>query len=584
MPFSQQEAARLNALRSLKLLDTPPSDSFDRITRMAGRLLGAPVAAVSLSDRDRQWFKSKVGVDVDELPRAQAPCDYAIRGESVFVVPDLLADQRFAGHPLLQTGARFYAGAPLVTRTGYALGTLCIVDTRPRTLNEDEQGVLADLASLVMTQIEVQNSIGRIHPASGHANEYQLLDDLEDLAILGPGQPRVCLLVELVASSQVNQGMRVLGANYVENLVRSATEAIRLGLGAESRLYHIGTTRCVVLLGETRRRDWGQLTHDLDRSLRAPIDCGGIPVRPDPAIGVYEFCSGEVKPRDVLRRLYNAVDDARGSGSVVAAYNERHDHAHVRRFQLLSGLSDALHAPDQFSLVYQPRVNIASGECVGAEALLRWRHPVFGNVSPGEFIPLVEETAYIRQVTRWVLDSALAQVALWRAAGHRQKVSVNVSALNLEEEEFVGTLAALLGKHGVPPEAIELEFTESALARDGARVIEQLEELQAMGVEIAIDDFGTGYSSLAYMQKIPADVLKIDQSFVQALATSERDQKLVRAMIGMAHDLGYRVVAEGIETPEACALLAGWNCDEAQGYYFSRPLPVAEMGRWLAKR
>ncbi len=584
MPFSQLEAARLNALRSLKLLDTPPSDSFDRITRMASRLLGAPVAAVSLSDHERQWFKSKVGVDATEMPRDQAPCDYAIRGEGLFIVPDLLEDARFAGHPLLATGARFYAGAPLVTRTGYALGTLCIVDTRPRTLNEDEQGVLADLAALVMTQIEVQNSIGRIHPTSGHANEYQLLDDLDDLAILRPGAPCLCLMVELVASSQVNQGMRVLGANFMENLVRSATEAIRLGLGADSRLYHIGTTRCAVLLGETRRRDWVQVTHDLDRSLRAPIDCGGIPVRPDPAIGAYEFSSGEVKPRDVLRRLYNAVDDARRSGSVVAAYDERHDHAHVRRFQLLSGVSDALQAADQFSLVYQPRVNLASGACVGAEALLRWHHPVFGHVPPGEFIPLVEETAYIHPLTRWVLDHALAQVAVWRAAGHRQKVSVNVSALNLEEDEFVGNLAALLGKHGVPPESIELEFTESALARDGARVVEQLEELQAMGIEIAIDDFGTGYSSLAYMQKLPADVLKIDQSFIQALATSERDQKLVRAMIGMAHDLGYRVVAEGIETAEACALLAGWNCDEAQGYYLSRPLPVAEMGRWLAKR
>jgi EAL domain-containing protein (putative c-di-GMP-specific phosphodiesterase class I) len=301
-------------------------------------------------------------------------------------------------------------------------------------------------------------------------------------------------------------------------------------------------------------------------------------------MGVYEFTTGEVKPRDVLRRLYNAVDDARRGGSLVASYDERHDQAHARRFQLLSSLSDALQATDQFSLVYQPRVDVASGECVGAEALLRWHHPQFGSVPPGEFIPLVEETAHIRELTQWVLGNALAQVAAWRAAGLAPKVSINVSALNLEEDEFASRLDALLERHGVPPEAIELEFTESALARDSARVIGQLTELRQRGIDIAIDDFGTGYSSLAYMQTIPATVLKIDRAFVQALATSERDQKMVQAVIAMAHDLGYRVVAEGIETPEACALLAAWSCDEAQGYYFARPLPAAEMARWLAPR
>jgi EAL domain-containing protein (putative c-di-GMP-specific phosphodiesterase class I)/GGDEF domain-containing protein len=582
--YPENEEARLSALRNLKLLDTPPSESFDRITRMAGRLLGAPVAAVSLTDRDRQWFKSKIGVDMAQIPREQAPCAYAIQADSVFVVPDLLEDPRFATSPLAQAGIRFYAGAPLITRTGYGLGTLCIVDTKPRTLDDEEEGVLIDLANMVMTQVELQNSIGRVHPVSGHANEYQLLDDLEDLGTVGQGKTRVCLLVELVASGQVIQGMRVLGAHYVENLIRSATDAIRNGMGDESRLYHIGPTRCAVLLDEARGREWQQATHALDKTLRAPIDCGGIPVRPDPAMGVYEFTAGDVNPRDVLRRLYNAVDDARRGGSLVACYDERHDQAHARRFQLLSSLSDALAAPDQFSLLYQPRIDVASGECVGAEALLRWNHPQFGNVPPGEFIPLVEETAHIREVTQWVLGSALAQVSAWRVAGHRTKVSINVSALNLEEPDFALGLAALLERHAVPPSMIELEFTESALARDSARVIGQLAQLRQMGVDIAIDDFGTGYSSLAYMQNIPANVLKIDRTFVQALATSERDQKMVQAVIAMAHDLGYRVVAEGIETPEACALLASWSCDEAQGFYFARPLPAAEMARWLAPR
>jgi EAL domain-containing protein (putative c-di-GMP-specific phosphodiesterase class I)/GGDEF domain-containing protein len=581
--LTQNEEARLVALRSLGLLDTPPSESFDRITRIASRLLGVPVSTISLTDRDRHWFKSRIGLDLTELPRLQAPCHYAIQSDRVFMVPDLLLDRRFASSPLAQAGVRFYAGAPLITRSGYSLGTLCVTDVRPRTLGEDEQSLLVDLAHMVMTQIEVQNSIGRIHPGTGHANEYQLLEDLEDLAADSPGRARVGMMVELVAARQVSQGMRVLGPNFVENLVRGAAEVIHAALGPGSRLYHVGPTRCAVLLSEADGARWQEAARQLDRTLRAPIDCSGIPVRPDPAIGLYEFTGGEVKPRDILRRLYNASDDARVAGNPMASYNEGQDHSHARRFQLLGGLTDALLAPDQFSLVYQPRVDIVTGKCLGLEALLRWRHPVFGNVPPGEFIPLVEETAFIRPLTQWVLNSALEQVAQWRAAGYRQTVSINVSALNLEEDEFAQGLGALLATYGVPPAAIELEFTESALARDGAHVIEQLGQLQAMGIEIAIDDFGTGYSSLAYLQTIPASILKIDRSFLQDLATSERDQKLVRAMIAMGHDLGYRVVAEGIETQEAYDLLRSWKCDEAQGYFFARPLAVADVGAWLSR-
>ena len=148
----ENEEARLNALRNLRLLDTPPSESFDRITRMASRLLGAPVSTISLTDRDRQWFKSRFGVDLAEIPRAEAPCNYAIHSDEVFVVSDLIQDGRFKESLLARAGIRFYAGAPLITRSGYGLGTLCVIDDKPRRMSEDEQHVLIDLAAMVMTQ------------------------------------------------------------------------------------------------------------------------------------------------------------------------------------------------------------------------------------------------------------------------------------------------------------------------------------------------------------------------------------------------------------------------------------------------
>lgn len=164
------EEARLNALRNLNLLDSAPSDSFDRLTRLASRLLAAPVSTISLTDRDRQWFKSKVGVDLSEMPREQAPCSYAIEGSGVFVVPDLTADPRFVGSPLAAAGIRFYAGAPLFTREGYGLGTLCVIDDKVRELGEGEEQVLLDLAGMVMSQIELQNLVGRVDATTGQAN------------------------------------------------------------------------------------------------------------------------------------------------------------------------------------------------------------------------------------------------------------------------------------------------------------------------------------------------------------------------------------------------------------------------------
>lgn len=579
----ENEEARLNALRNLGLLDTPPSDSFDRITRLASRLLGAPVSTISLTDRDRQWFKSRVGVDLAEIPRAQAPCSYAIRSDQVFVVPDLLEDPRFESSPLAQAGIRFYAGAPLITRSGYGLGTMCVVDGKPRVVTEDEQRVLRDLAGMVMTQIEVQNTIGRIDPTSGHPNEHQLFEDLEDLARQHAGERRVGLLVELVALRQVSHGMRVFGAGYVEELVRGSTETIRRALGSGTRLYHVGTTRCMILLAGRACDTWREVARALEAGLRDVISCSGIPVAPDPAIGVHEFAIGEVLPRDVLRRLFNAADDARDAGRGYATYDELRDRAHSRSFQLLSDIRQALERTDELALVYQPRVDLRTGSCVGAEALLRWRHPTLGNVPPGEFIPLAEQTALARPITDWVLEAAIGQVAQWRRSGSAPRVSINASALNLEEPDFAGRLMRTLDRHRVAADAIELEFTESALARDGSRVLEQLGELRRTGVDIAIDDFGTGYSSLSYLQQLPASIVKIDRSFVQPVATSPRDQRLVRAMIAMAHDLGYRVVAEGIETQDAYELLASWRCDEAQGYHISRPLPPAALESWLGQ-
>ncbi|MBB3882826.1 EAL domain-containing protein (putative c-di-GMP-specific phosphodiesterase class I) [Acetobacter oeni] len=192
-------------------------------------------------------------------------------------------------------------------------------------------------------------------------------------------------------------------------------------------------------------------------------------------------------------------------------------------------------------------------------------------------MPLVEKTALSRSMTEWVAHEAISQLSAWHRDGHTLNTSINASALNLEEEDFADRLLSWITAAGVPPARVELEFTESAFADDAARVIHQLSVLRESDVNVAIDDFGTGYSNFSYLQRLPATVLKIDRSFVTGLDRSEKDQLLVRTLITMAHGLGYRVVAEGIETRKTYDCLREWGCDEGQGYLMSRPVPPEQI-------
>lgn len=576
------EEARLNALRDLRLLESPPSDSFDRLTRLASQLLQAPVSTISLTDRDRQWFKSKVGVDLMEIPREQAPCAYAIQGRGVFVVPDLTADPRFVGSPLAESGIRFYAGAPLFTREGHGLGTLCVVDDKVRHLREGEEQVLLDLANMVMSQIELQNLVGRVDPVTGHANQFQLFEDLDDLVRREPGSSATLLAIDILSPTRTDYAARVLGSDRIGALMQEALRALQRSAGNSSRIYHTDRTRCAVLL-EGGLLDGAAASERVMKALRDPISCNGVPVTADPSAGIYDFIVGEVLPREIFKRASNAADDARETSRGRARYNPASDQRNARRFSLLNDFAAALDSSDQLSLVYQPRIELASGRQCGVEALIRWTHPELGSVSPGEFVPLVEQTALGRPMTDWVVGAAIAQARCWIRSGRAMPVSINASALNLDEDDFAERMLTTAAQAGIAPSHLELEFTESAISRDPDRVIEQLRELRSNGVAIAIDDFGTGYSNLSYLQQLPVTVLKIDQSFVRDMVTSGKDRMLVKTMIAMGHDLGYRVVAEGIETQSAFDMLTEWGCDEGQGYLMSKPIPAHEMfltGTW----
>lgn len=577
------ETSRLDALHQLKLLDTPASESFDRITRMASQIFGLPVAAVSLTDHDRQWFKSRVGVDHCDIPRAGAPCAEVAESAQLLVIEDFLDDPDYAESPLGRAGTRFYAGAPLVTHDGYGLGALCVLGTEPRKASSAELAALTDLAAMVMAQIELQHAFGRIDPVSGMPTRNQFREDLLDLARDQPGKQYFAVVVDLAREDQISRITRAMGAARVDQLVHEAAQALRAALGPDRYAYQIGTAQLAFISpSEVEQSGYVELLRTSFETMR-----GSSSVRfvTNVTIGVRSFVAGSVSVDDVIRGATSAAQDARDTEGAIALYSPARDTAHRRQYGLLQDFGAALEAGDQLRLVYQPRIDLPTGDCVGAEALLRWRHPLLGDVSPAEFIPIIEQTSLARPTTQWVLDTAMDQLAVWQRGGLAITLSANISAANLGEADLSDRITMGLTGRKLPFNRLEIELTESAIMDRHDQAVAMLQSFRDAGVCLAIDDFGTGHSSLAYLQRLPAQVVKIDQTFIRDLTIAEGpDFVLVETMISLAHKLGYRVVAEGVETVEAAAILKELGCEEAQGFWFARPMEAGRFATWLSER
>jgi EAL domain-containing protein (putative c-di-GMP-specific phosphodiesterase class I)/GGDEF domain-containing protein len=577
------EEARLDALYQLKLLDTPASEGFDRITRMASQIFGLPVAAVSLTDRDRQWFKSRVGVEHRSIPRDKAPCAQVAETTQPLVIEDFQADACYADSVLGRAGTRFYAGAPLVTSDGYGLGSLCVLGTEPRKATEAELAALVDLAAMVMAQIELQHAFGRIDPVTGMPTRNQFRDDLMDLERDHPGEHRFAVVVDMAREDQISRIVRALGVARVDDFIREASQALRVALGPGRVAYQVGSAQFAFISPPgVEELAYVSLLRSSFETMHATSSVRFVT---NVAIGVRSFVIGSVSADDVLRGAASAAQDARNADGAIALHSPANDIAHRRQYGLLQDFGAALEAGDQLRLVYQPRIELATGRCLGAEALLRWRHPRLGEVSPAEFIPIIEETSLARATTQWVIDAAMDQMAAWNLAGIAPVLSVNISAANLGEADLIDRIQLALFKRDLRPERLEIELTESAIMDQPDQALAMLRELAEAGICLAIDDFGTGHSSLAYLQRLPARIVKIDQAFMRNLTEAAGpDFVLVETMIGLAHKLGYRVVAEGIETAEAAAILTQLGCEEAQGFWFARPMEAAPFAIWLAER
>lgn len=319
------------------------------------------------------------------------------------------------------------------------------------------------------------------------------------------------------------------------------------------------------------------------KAFEKPFVLETLPLDISVSIGVAIFPGHGEDADTLLRRGDIAMHTAKNIEGGFCLYSPQYDQYSTARLGLMAELRHAIEE-DQLFLLYQPKINLRTGETIGLEALCRWNHPKSGIIPPDQFISLAESTGLIRQLTLWVIKEVLRQSRNWRQTGIEVSVAVNISAKNLQTPQLLDQLEGIFSTWGVVPGALRLEITESVIMADPQHAMDILKRLTNMGMHFSIDDFGTGYSSLGYLQRLPVDELKIDKSFVMNMLAEESSSMIVHSIIELAHNLCFKVVAEGVENKEILDRLALLGCDYGQGYFISKPIPPAEITAWFAKQ
>jgi diguanylate cyclase (GGDEF)-like protein len=383
-----------------------------------------------------------------------------------------------------------------------------------------------------------------------------------------------------MASKHINDSLgHPIGDKLLQSITKRLVDCVR-GSDTVSRQ---GGDEFVVLLSEVEQSEDAAIA--ARRMLKAvaeahPIDKHDLHVTTSIGVSVYpdDGLDAETLIKNADTAMYQAKENGQQSYQFFKpAMNVRA----VERQSIEESLRRALER-QEFALHYQPKINLRTGQITGAEALLRWAHPIRGPVSPAQFIPVAEDCGLILPIGNWVLREACQQARVWVDAGlPLGTMAVNISAIEFRDENFLDGVFAILKDTGLDPRFLELELTESVLMKHAESTVSILKTLRARGVQVAVDDFGTGYSSLSYLTKFSIDVLKIDQSFVRQITTVPDETTIVTAVISMGRNLKLRVVAEGVETQEELTFLQAHQCDEAQGYYFSRPVLPHQFAKLL---
>ncbi|MEW6324983.1 MAG: EAL domain-containing protein [Nitrospirota bacterium] len=390
-------------------------------------------------------------------------------------------------------------------------------------------------------------------------------------------KPVALLLLDLDRFKEINDTM---GHHYGDLVLQQVGLRLRGVLRESDTVARLGGDEFAIVLPLSELEHATTVVHKIMMALEPPVAVRDLPVAVEASIGVALYPDHGDTADLLIQRADVAMYAAKQAGGGYMVYAPAHDRHNPRRLSLMGELRQAIER-NQLVLHYQPKINMKTRRAIGVEALVRWQHPEHGVIPPDQFIASAEQRGLIAPLTQWVLREAARQCRVLHQAGMALSVAANLSARNLQDPQLPGHLAQVLESFDVNPGWMELEITESAIMISQANALSVLTRLNELKVKLCIDDFGTGYSSLGYLTNLPISTIKIDKSFVIGMAGSRKDLVAVRSTIDLGHNMGLKVVAEGVETKQSWDQLAALGCDAAQGYYMSRPLPAAELMRWL---
>lgn len=417
---------------------------------------------------------------------------------------------------------------------------------------------------------------------TGLANRTLLRDTLQSaLAVSVTNKTKLALFfLDLNRFKDVND---TFGHHYGDSVLQTLAARLEAVVGERGTVARLGGDELAVLLPDTDESGAIAWAETIVAALTEPFSLNGQVFDLGSSIGIAIYPEHGEDPAILMRHADIAMYAAKRGGDGYVVYASALEQSNPNRVALARELRTAI-ATNQLVLHYQPQVHLDSRCAEHLEALVRWNHPEQGFMSPDTFIPLAEESGLVRPLTAWVLNEALRQVALWNDEGHDIRVAVNLSTRSLHDPDLVATVRSCLERWSVSPANLALEITESAIIIDPDRALDTANRLHDLGVRLSIDDFGTGYTSLSYLKRLPIDELKIDRSFITDVTLNADSAFIVRSVIGLAHDLGIQVVAEGVEDETILDSLAEQDCELAQGYYISRPLTAEAVMPWLAER
>ena len=595
----QADALRDGQAKILEMIATSaPLDAvLDHLSRLVESQLTGIFSSVLLLDKDGvrlrhgaapslpdSYTKAIDGLRVG--PKAGS-CGAAVYRREAVVVADVMSDPLWADHWELAVAHRLRScwSTPILSHHGAVLGTFAMYSTTVREPTAAETRLVDVATRIAGIAIERKQAEDRIHFMANHdaltglPNRTLLSDRLAQALVYAQRYDRwvTVVFVDLDNFKFVNDS---LGHNAGDELLKTVARRMVDCVRGTDTVVRLGGDEFVILLfDQPKNADMASTTLEKIRSAIAePIEIDGHDLRVTCSIGLANYPNDGADPETLLANADAAMYRAKEIGRDNFQFYTPELNTKVHeKFTLQTELRNAI-LRSEFVLRYQPQVDLRSGRVFAVEALIRWRHPTLGMIPPDKFIPIAEDTGLIVPIGDWVLHEACRQNKAWQVAGLPSvTVCVNVSARQFKEKNLINRVVSALQESGLEAQFLELELTESLIMQDVEQAVATMRALQSLGVQLSIDDFGTGYSSLAALKTFPVARLKIDKSFINDLPNDENDKAVASAVISLGQKLNLRVIAEGVETDDQVAFLRQNNCDEMQGYHFSKPLPALDI-------